>query len=164
MTRATRTEALFKDHFVSHPLFLNIVGYLTIQPAGNPRYRIELSNKTPQDLVARALLLVLPCSQCGRKMQPFRTRSGTGERSGNAQHIYFNACCPLKPPDELKMKWELALLTETSSAPALREALKEAITYPRFCNRGNAASNVYDEVVLAVRIYQQGKSEVEDQP
>jgi hypothetical protein len=135
-----------------HPLFPQLKSHLIAQPAGNPNFRIEVSNSMPPKLVAKALSIKIPCARCGRKMHPFRARKSPGSlRGGNAKHIYFNACCPLQAPYAMQERWEEIIADLGASIGALRKALKEAASYPRFCNRGGAASEEYERVVKALQ-------------
>ncbi len=136
----------------THPMFQILKPYFIAQPAGNPNYRIEMKNQMPSEVIAMALRIQIPCVKCGCEMYPFRAREGKGSaRGGNAQHIYFSACCPLKPPLELRESWDALASQSDVTVAALKKALKEAASYPRFCNRGGAASKEYIRVVEAVR-------------
>lgn len=136
-------------------LFPLLRHHMFYQAARNPSYRIELFARTPQELVTKALELEIPCAECGRLMNPFRLRAGKAKRGNSAQNIPYNACCPLKPPARLSNQWK-QVLKIAPPFPAdvvaqFRQALEEAMSYPRFCNRGDKASEEYALVVAALQ-------------
>jgi hypothetical protein len=64
---------------------------------GRSRVRIELSSRTPPDLVREALAFTMPCVACGKDIFPFRKRNADSKRSQHTKdNIYFAAACPLR--------------------------------------------------------------------
>ena len=138
--------------FTDHVLFQELIPHLYIEPARNPRYRIELHPKTPRRLVREALAAVTPCPRCGLPMHPFRIRQ-EGQRAGShSRAIYFGATCQERAPERTKMRWRTLALSdlEAVNKEDLAAALLDAVSYPRYCSKGDAASKEYDAVVAAV--------------
>lgn len=87
---------------ISTPFFQVIGPHLRIETYDRdgghkrPRHRIELASSTPQDVVAQALALTMPCISCGATNHPFRARAAPSKRNPNMpRHVYYACACPL---------------------------------------------------------------------
>lgn len=144
--------------FLESQLFHELRPYIVIQTYGRdggptkPRKRIELSRKTPRELVIKALNTMVACPACRGPMHPFRMRRGPGDkRGGDPQAIYFAAACPERPSEEQLHRWHhLGMYADVGDIQNMKSTLIEAANSFKTCCKGKAATDVYKAVIAAM--------------
>lgn len=86
----------------------------------NPRFRIEISNKTPADIVTLMLEEEVNCVACGGLIHPFRQRQKFNPKTkqrGKPGALYYACACPMNESIGCsrgdKAKEEYKLIAET---------------------------------------------------
>ena len=85
--------------FWRDPAFAEFLPYIKATAAWDKRHgnspRFDLKSSIPLPLLANALTFKGSCTNCGTKINVFRTRSTEAKRGSGGHAIYLAATCPL---------------------------------------------------------------------